>query len=224
MANKRTRDEVDTFMFRFKLIVGLIIGAPLIPLFIYAAYMDKRMDRFEAALHYQPPAETDEHPKFSFADQIALAVSQGQVVYVPAYSHIYHQDGKPHRLTITMSVRNTSDENDIVVRSVRYFDTKGKEVKSYLKQPVTLGPLGTTEILVERDDVTGGSGANFLVDWVAANPVPEPIIEAVMIDTTGTQGISFARSGRVIREVVRVEPKIDPQEAPAKTRPESAVN
>jgi hypothetical protein len=188
-------------MFRF--IVGLVIGVPLIPMFIYAAYMEKRLDQFEAALHYQPPEESDEHPQFSFANQMALAVSQGQVVYVPAYSHIYHEDGKPHMLTITMSVRNTSDESDIVVRRIRYFDTKGKEVKSYLKKPVTLGPLGTTEILVERDDATGGSGAHFLVDWVATNPIPEPIIEAVMIDTTGKQGISFARSGRVIREVDR---------------------
>lgn len=161
------------------------------------------MDRFEAALHYQPPEETDEHPPLNVSDQIAIVGSQGQVVYVPAYSHVYHEDGKPHLLTITLSVRNTSDENDMVVRSVRYFDTKGKEVKSYLKKPLKLGPLGTTEILVSRDDATGGSGANFLVDWVSANPISDPIIEAVMIDTAGQQGISFARSGRVIREVNR---------------------
>ena len=203
MSERPTQDVVDTFMFRFKLIIGLVIGAPLIPMFIYAAYMEKRLDQFEAALHYQPPEESDESPQFRIGDQTALGISQGQVVYVPAYSHIYHEDGKPHMLTITMSVRNTSDENDIVVRSIRYFDTKGKEVKSYLNKPVTLGPLGTTEILVERDDATGGSGANFLVDWVAANPIPEPIIEAVMIGTTGKQGISFARNGRVIREVDR---------------------
>ncbi|WP_302120621.1 DUF3124 domain-containing protein [Allorhodopirellula heiligendammensis] len=190
-------------MFRFKLIVGLVIGVPLIPMFIYAAYMDKRLDEFEATLHYQPPVESSEDTQFQFVDQVALSISQGQVVYVPAYSHIYHEDGKPHMLTITMSVRNTSDENAIVVRSIRYFDTEGQQVKSYLRKPVTLGPLGTTEILVERDDATGGSGANFLVDWVAATPVSEPIIEAVMIDTTGKQGISFARSGRVIREVDR---------------------
>ncbi len=203
MSKNIANEKDDTFLFRFRLMVGLIIGAPLIPLFIYAAYMDKRMDRFEAALHYQPPVETDSHSPIIVADQVPLTISQGQVVYVPAYSHIYHQDGKPHMLTITLSIRNTSDENEIAVRSVRYFNTHGKHVKSYVNKPLTLGPLATTEILVEREDTTGGSGANFLVDWVAAKPVSEPIIESVMIDTQGQQGIAFARSGRVIREVAR---------------------
>jgi hypothetical protein len=84
---------------------------------------------------------------------------------------------------------------------VRYFDTRGKEVKSYLDKPVRLPALGTTEVLIERDDSTGGSGANFLVEWYANQPVTEPIIEAVMIDTKSQQGISFARRGSVISEV-----------------------
>tara|TARA_R110002049_G_scaffold285698_4_gene466997 strand:- start:128693 stop:129319 length:627 start_codon:yes stop_codon:yes gene_type:complete len=204
MSKSLTHEEVESFMFRFKLILGLVIGVPLIPLFIYAAYMEKRLDEFEAALHYRPPEESHDYPQqLQFVDQVALSSSKGQVVYVPAYSHIYHEDGKPQMLTITMSVRNTSDSNDIVVRSIRYFDTKGKEITSYLTKPVTLGPLGTTEIFVKREHAAGGSGANFLVDWVAEKAVSEPIIEAVMIDTTGEQGISFARSGRVIREVDR---------------------
>lgn len=84
-----------------------------------------------------------------------------------------------------------SDENHIVARHIRYCDTKGKEANSYLKKPVTRGPLGTSEVFVERDDSTGGSGSNFLVDWVSANPVPIPIIEAVMIDATGKRSILF---------------------------------
>lgn len=93
-------------------------------------------------------------------------------------------------------------DSEIVVQTVRYFDTKGKEVKSYLDKPVRLPALGTTEVLVERDDASGGSGANFLVEWYANNPVTEPIIEAVMIDTNSQQGISFARRGSVISEAV----------------------
>jgi hypothetical protein len=65
-----------------------------------------------------------------------------------------------------------------------------------------LPALATTEFLVERDDASGGSGANFLVEWVAQDEVTEPIIEAVMIDTKGQQGISFARSGRPVREII----------------------
>jgi hypothetical protein len=127
---------------------------------------------------------------------------EGQVVYVPAYSHIYHGEGKPYPLAITLSVRNTSITDEIVVKSVRYFNTKGKEVKSYLTKPVRLPALGTTEVLVTRNDTSGGSGANFLVEWYANKPVTEPIIEAVMIDTDSQQGISFARRGSVISEVV----------------------
>ncbi len=83
------------------------------------------------------------------------------------YSHIYHEDGNPYLLTITLSIRNTSVDHDIVVKSVRYFDTQGTEVKSYLQKPRRLAALATVEFLIERDDTTGGSGANFLVEWVA---------------------------------------------------------
>jgi len=69
-----------------------------------------------------------------------------------------------------------------------------KEIEAYLTNQVTLGPLGTTEILVERHDATGGSGANFLVDWVATNPVSQPIIEAVMIDPTGIKASPLRES------------------------------
>lgn len=127
---------------------------------------------------------------------------EGQIVYVPAYSHVYHGKGEPYQLTITLSVRNTSMDQEIVVTSIRYFDTHGKEVKAYLDKPVRLPALGTTEVVVERDDTSGGSGANFLVEWHATTPVTEPIIEAVMISTSSRQGISFARRGSVISVAV----------------------
>ncbi|MCG6156623.1 DUF3124 domain-containing protein [Rubinisphaera margarita] len=210
MAGKLTVDDVDSFMRRFKLLIGGIIVLFFLPLVIYAFYLDQRLDKFEATLRPSPPQEL-EVGELARGDLFHVATNpvEGQIVYVPAYSHVYHGDGKPHLLTITLSVRNTSMESEIVVRSIRYFDTKGVEVRSYLEKPVRLPPLGTTELVVERDDASGGSGANFIVEWYADKPVTEPIIEAVMIDTGSQQGISFVRRGFVIGEAASDEESND---------------
>lgn len=202
VKRKMAVEDVDAFMGRLRWLIAGGIVLLMVPLAIYAFYLEKRLDTFEQTLQHSPPEElqVDDVVRNDLYHLTANPV-QGQVVYVPAYSHVYHDEGKPCLLTITLSVRNTSMESDIVVKSVRYFDTKGKEVKSYLDKPVRLPALGTTEVLIERDDTTGGSGANFLVQWYSEKPVTEPIIEAVMIDTKSQQGISFARRGSVISEV-----------------------
>lgn len=134
------------------------------------------------------------------ADSLSAATDRVAVsgsVYVPVYSHIYYRD--EHRyvnLAITMSVRNTDAEHPIAIRSVRYYDTAGSLVRTYVSQPVRLGRMATREFIVPEDDRSGGSGANFVVDWSAAQPVTEPVLEAVMIGTTGAQGISFTSAGR----------------------------
>lgn len=203
MTRKMTLEDVDAFMRQFKLLITGFVVLFVVPLIIYTYYLDRRLDTFEDSLRHSPPQEL-ESVEITPGDLFHLTVNPvaGQIVYVPAYSHIYHGEGKPYLLTITLSVRNTSMDEEIIVKSVRYFDTKGKEIKSYLAKPVRLPALGTTEVLVERDDASGGSGANFLVEWYATKPVTEPIIEAVMIDTELKQGISFARRGSVISEGV----------------------
>jgi len=203
MTRKRTVEDVEAFLRQFKLLIAGFVVLFAIPLIIYAFYLNRRLDSFENSLQHSPPQELEGHerPRGDLYHLTANPV-EGQVVYVPAYSHIYHGEGKPYLLTITLSVRNTSMHDEIVVKSVRYFDTKGREVKSYLDKPVRLPALGTTEVIVDRDDASGGSGANFLVEWYARTPVTEPIIETVMIDTDSQQGISFARRGSVISEVV----------------------
>lgn len=151
----------------------------------------------EDELAYRPPSG-DHETRSSNA-------SQGQTVYVPAYSHIYHQDGRPHPLTITLSIRNTSRHSEIVVDSVAYHDSKGKKLKSYLNSPLHLKPLATTAFLVERDDVSGGVGASFIIEWTSEGTTTPPVIESVMIDTSGQQGLSFARAGIEISERSKIE-------------------
>ncbi len=193
--------EVNAFMRQFKLLIVGIVVLFALPVLIYMFYLERRLDAFGDSLRYRPPQESAAFPAGETADALAANPVQGQVVYVPAYSHIYHDDGDPYLLTITLSIRNTSLDREIVVNSVRYFDTKGQEVRSYLARPLRLPALAATEFLVERNDASGGSGANFLVEWVAQEEVTEPIIEAVMIDTKGQQGISFARTGKPVREI-----------------------
>lgn len=182
-----------------------ILTAALVALALLATILvvrlDKRLDSFENAMRYRAPNERTGAVANDELAEVTANPVQGQIVYVPAYSHVYHQDGRPHLLTITLSVRNTSRDSGIVVKTIRYFDTEGREVQSYLSQPLQLAPLATTEVLVAREDKSGGSGASFLVEWVSAQPVTEPVVEAVMIDTSGQQGISFVRRGTVVDEL-----------------------
>ena len=126
------------------------------------------------------------------------SVVAGQTIYVPVYSHIYSQGGRPFLLETTLSVRNSDPDKNITIRSVRYYDTNGKLIKKYLDKPLQLKPLATAEFLVKQEKIEGGSGANFIVEWVADTKVNKPIIEAVMIGIEGQTSISFARPGIAI--------------------------
>ncbi len=126
--------------------------------------------------------------------------SYGQLIYVPAYSHIYHiRQGKDFQLTVTLSIRNPFPWRSITINRVDYFDSTGNFVRSYLSEPRSLGPLETLEYVVAQDDDSGGSGANFLVGWNGEEGESGPIAEAVMIGTDSGQGLSFMAVGRPVR-------------------------
>ena len=125
-------------------------------------------------------------------------VATGQTVYVPVYSHIYHDGGKELALEATLSIRNADPEDAIVINAIRYFDTAGVLIRDFIEKPAILGPLASADFLVDRRDSTGGVGPNFLVEWVAETPVEAPIIEAVMVGHVGNRSVSFVRPGRPI--------------------------
>lgn len=102
-------------------------------------------------------------------------------------------------LAVTLSIRNTDLANSIRVTSIRYYNTDGTLIRNYIEQPGELKPLASAEFVVNQDDTSGGAGANFIVEWNALKPVSEPIVESVMINTMGNQGISFVGQGRVIK-------------------------
>lgn len=130
-----------------------------------------------------------------------LEIASGQAIFVPAYSEIYIAESRTVELAVTLSIHNTDFENPIILTSVRYYDTQGQLRREYLTEPQRLGPLASTDFFVDAGEQTGGVGTNFVVEWIAEQPVYEPIVEALMLSTSGTQGLSFASPGRVISQV-----------------------
>ena len=138
------------------------------------------------------------NPVVGSAEDIQL--SAGQTVYVPIYSHIYSGTrARPFDLVAILSIRNTNLKSSITLVSVKYYNSAGKIVKEYLDEHVNLNALASTRYSIAEDDKTGGSGANFIVNWKSDKPVNPPIIEGVMIGTHSGQGISFVSRGQVIK-------------------------
>jgi hypothetical protein len=102
---------------------------------------------------------------------------------------------------VTLSVHNASQDKPLVLRRIAYFDGSGKLVQDYLKQPVALKPFARIEIYIPEQDVRGGTGANFLVDWASVGEIAEPVTEALMLGSVGNRHFSFISQGRAIKIV-----------------------
>jgi hypothetical protein len=172
----------------------LIVFTLLIVILSLQYSLNSELVSLEEKLRYTPPQTSPAAPGGETVD------AQAHQVYVPAYSHIYHSGGTPALLAVTLSVRNTDPKGELRVSSVRYYDTQGNFIKEYLNAPAVLKALSTAEFLVEQQNVEGGSGANFIVEWSGRAEINPPIIESVMI---GSQGISFVGAGREIRSATR---------------------
>ena len=132
---------------------------------------------------------------------VNATTSRGQTVYVPAYSHIYHGNREAALLlTVTISIRNISPQRSLTVTQVDYYDNKGAAVRRFLDKPLLLGPLGSERFVVPESDTSGGSGANFIVKWHAAEAISPPIVESIMIGTQNQLGVSFTSRGEPVYE------------------------
>ena len=149
-----------------------------------------------------PSGQTNPSPETPPIRIQDLDITTGQTIYVPAYSEIYYaSDGRTIELAVTLSIHNTDFDQPIIITSVRYYNTQGQLVNEYLQQPRRLEPLASTDFFVEASAQSGGIGTNFIVEWVAEQPVYEPIVETVMLNTSAAQGVSFTSPGRVIRQL-----------------------
>ena len=123
------------------------------------------------------------------------SISSGST-YLSVYSEIYSRTERSTiDLTATVSIRNINQKDTIFLTKAEYYNTQGELIRSYFKKPVYVAPLETIEIIIDQDDQEGGSGANFVFDWVNSSDVHEPYFESVMISTYGQQGLSFTSRG-----------------------------
>ena len=59
--------------------------------------------------------------------------------------------------------------------------------------------MATVNYVIEREDDSGGSGANFIVKLSAKSEKVKPIIQAVMIGHVGNKGFAFSTDGYSIK-------------------------
>jgi hypothetical protein len=129
------------------------------------------------------------------------ALSHGETVYVSIYSHVLAgPKAKPFPLSSMLVVRNTDPKNEISFLLADYYDTDGKLLERYLKNPIILKPLASTYLYIKEKDLRGGPGANFLVRWHSEKWVNQPIIEGVMLGLSSSQGVSFICPGQILME------------------------
>lgn len=140
------------------------------------------------------------------AAQDAPPRSAGQSLYLPIYSHLYHGDvnprtGKPSETLVSthVSIRNTDPALAVTIISARYYNTDGKLLREFLAKPQAIPPLGTFELYVPRSDSSGGSGANFMIDWTAERPTNPPLVEALHADIREARTLLFVTTARPIQ-------------------------
>lgn len=199
MSSKQPRTDlwIDWFFVHFHHIALIGMAAALVIISAVTCQLKHSVTAVEESiteqLRFRPRASSGGIASGELAD-----TSGRHLVYVPAHSHAYGGEGEALLLTVTLSVRNTDLHSHMRVHSIKYFDTNGALLKEFLSEPVALRPLETAEYLVPESDISGGSGANFVVEWSGETDVNIPIIEALMIGASGGQGISFVQRGSAI--------------------------
>lgn len=125
---------------------------------------------------------------------------KGQVLYMPIYSNIPSNQKQPLNINAFLAIHNTDLKHDITITKVDFFNTEGRLCKSFLANEQIIKPLATVTFTIPREDQSG-TGANFIIEWMARQPVNAPLIESIMTDLSGNLGFSFLSQGRIIREI-----------------------
>lgn len=133
-----------------------------------------------------------------------IRLSRTEVLYVPVYSNILTGEGaRPIEMAATLAIRNTDLHTPIFVTRIAYYDTAVELAQTFLDGTYGLGPLASAFVVINVADKRGGFGANFIVEWGAEGSVNDPIVETVMLGSSGTQGYSFSSPARVIKSSAR---------------------
>lgn len=117
--------------------------------------------------------------------------------FVPLHSTVIVGGGRTKlNFSGSLSIHNTSADTVLVIDAIEYRNAAGELVQSYLQAPLGLRPFASAQVTIAQDDVRGGVGPSFVIDWSAAETIDPPAVEAVMIAVQGTQGFSFVSQGR----------------------------
>lgn len=120
--------------------------------------------------------------------------------YLAVSSEIYSQnEHKRHDLTATVSMRNLNERDTVFFTNAKYYNTAGKLIREYFNFPVFIAPMETLEIVIAENDPAGGTGGNFIFHWLTPKGKLEPLVDAIMISTSGQQGLSFTSTGKRIK-------------------------
>jgi len=126
-------------------------------------------------------------------------LSSGETLYVSVYSNVYAgPKAVPHQLATMLSIHNIDPKNTIIITKADYYDSQGKFIEGYIRNPIRLKPFNHTFIYLKEYDTRGGPGANFIVKWHAEKKVNQPIVETLMYGSRA--GISFTSRGQIISE------------------------
>lgn len=126
---------------------------------------------------------------------------RGQLLYMPVYSNVPYQiDTIKFNMSAFIAIHNTDMTYPIKLTKVLYFDQGGKLVNDYLKKGnIKIDPLATRDYYVPYADQSG-TGANFLVEWVADSLVNEPLIESVTTCLKPNNTVAILSKGKILKE------------------------
>lgn len=117
--------------------------------------------------------------------------------FVPFHSTLIGQGGVT-RLNFSgaLSIHNGSGSNVLAIEKIEYRNGSGELIESYVSDPVYLKPYASLQIIIAQDDVRGGTGASFTVDWSTVEGSDEPLIETIMASFTGPHSFTLLSTGR----------------------------
>ena len=187
---------------------NVVVMVAIVALVIFLGKLVGSVETLEERLQYKEPVIEQLTVSDSTKLNTALveiktsnyAETEGNIkyTYVPSYSHVYRNNGRPLLLESTLSIRNTDPQYAMRVHKVEYYDSNGKMLRSFVEKTVSLSQLSSLEFLKEKMNEKGGFGAFFVVLWSSDNPLAEPVIESVMIESSPHKQISFVSEGRTL--------------------------
>jgi len=143
----------------------------------------------------------DFDPSILRSDMSPIKKVSGQLLYLPVYSNMPYQiDTVKFDMSAFVAIHNTDLFSQIFLTKVLYFNQNGKLVDDFLKKgKIALNPLATKDFYIPYEDQSG-TGANFLVEWVADTLVNEPLFEAVTLCLKPNNSVAVLSQGKILSE------------------------